>query len=173
MYTARCPRKVLDALDLPAVDSAQTPSTALGDWYVNFIHTRKHRLVHFVSDRSLLSVVVPVKTLRTALDRHVLSLPDLLDALGIAPAMIHAEMGEMQQRVVAKTRSKSVLASTRDLALNARWILERSPGISPAEVSLELSQVPCGPLEMRFPAEAAMALLAARHSSTSEAVRGA
>jgi hypothetical protein len=79
----------------------------------------------------------------------------------------------MQQRAVAKTQSKNVLASMRDLALNARWILERSPGISPAEPSLELAQVPCEPLGMRFPARAAMALLAQLHSATSEGVRGA
>jgi hypothetical protein len=173
MYTARCTRKVLEALDLPAANSAQSPSTALGDWYVNFIHTRKHRLVHFVSDRSLLSVVVPVKTLRTALDRHLLSLRDLLGALGVRPATIQAEMREMEQRVVASTHSQSVLASMRDLALNAHWILERSPSISPAEVSLELAQVPCGPLEMKFPAEAATALLLERHFRTSEGLSGA
>jgi hypothetical protein len=173
MYTDRCTGKVLEALQLPAVDSDQSPSTALGDWYVNFIHTRKHRLVHFVSDRSLLSVVVPVKTLKTALDRHVLSLYDLLGALGVKPAIIQAEMGEMQERLEAKTRSLSILASMRDLALNARWILEHTPSISPAEVSLELSQVPCGPLGMRTPAEAALALLVERHSRMSEGVHGA
>jgi len=173
MYTARCTRKVLEALHLAAVEMDQGPSTALGDWYVNFIHTRKHRLVHFVSDRSLLSVVVPVKTLKTALDRHVLSLRDLLGALGVKPTVIQAEMVEMEQRAVAKTSSRSVLASMRDLALNARWILERTPGISPAEVSLELSEIPCGPLGMRVPAEAAMALLLEHHSGRSDGLRGA
>jgi hypothetical protein len=173
MYTDRCTGKVLEALQLPAVDSDQSPSTALGDWYVNFIHTRKHRLVHFVSDRSLLSVVVPVKTLKTALDRHVLSLGDLLGALGAKPTVIRAEMAEMEQRAVAKTRSRNVLASMRDLALSARWILERTPRINLAEVSLELSQIPCGPLGMRFPAEVAMALLLEHHTRGSEGLRGA
>jgi hypothetical protein len=139
IYIARCTRKVLEALDLPALKSAHAPSTALGDWYVNFIHTRRHRLVHFVSDRSLLSVVVPVKPLKTALDRHLLSLRDLLGALGANPEIIQAELREMEQRAVAKTRSQSVLASMRDVALNARSSLERSPNISSAELSLELS----------------------------------
>ena len=71
MYTARCTRKVLQALHLPATTQDRPPSTALGDWYVNFIHTRNHRLVHFLSDRALLSVIVPVKTLKTSLDRHI------------------------------------------------------------------------------------------------------
>jgi hypothetical protein len=173
MYTARCTRKVLQALHLPAAAQDRPPSTALGDWYVNFIQTRHHRLVHFVSDRSLLSVVVPVKTLKTALDRHVASLHDLLEDLGVNPAMIRAEMDQMMEREIAKTRSRSVLASMRDLALNARWILEQTPRISSLELSRELSQVPCGPLAMAFPAEAAIGLLLNRYSSPAESVHGA
>jgi hypothetical protein len=173
MYTARCTSRVLEALGLPAVDSAQSPSTALGDWHVDFIHTRMHRLVHFVSDRSLLSVVVPVKTLKTALDRHVLSLRELLGALGVKPAMIQAETGEMEQRAVASTRSQSVLASMGDLAIHARCILEQTPSINYVELSLELAQVPCGPLGMRVPAEASIGLLLARHSSPAQGERGA
>ena len=83
MYTVRCTRRVLEALALPLVDEPQPPSTALGDWYVNFIQTRRHRLAHFVSDRSLLSVVVPVKTLKTVLERHIISRHHLLGALGV------------------------------------------------------------------------------------------
>jgi hypothetical protein len=173
MYTARCTSKVLQALHLPASKQDQPASTALGDWYVNFIHTRNHRMVHFVSDRSLLSVVVPVKTLKTVLDRHITSLRDLLEDLGVNPAIVQAEIHEMRQRHVAKTRSRSVLASMRDLALTARWILERTPGISSLELTRELSQVPCGPLEMAFPAEAAIGLLLELHARPAGGERGA
>jgi len=171
MYTARCTGRVLQALHLPATPQEQPPSTALGDWYVNFIHTRNHRMVHFLSDRSLLSVVVPVKTLKTALDRHIASLRDLLENLGVNPAVVQAEIDEMRERAIAKTRSRSVLASMRDLALNARWILDQTPRISPLQLSRELSQVPCGPLAMALPAEEAIALLLKRHSSPAGGVR--
>jgi len=160
-------------MHLPSAAQDQPPSTALGDWYVNFINMRNQRLVHFVSDRSLLSVIVPVKTLKTVLDRHIVSLRDLLQDLGVHPAIIQAELDEMKQRTVAKTVSRSVLASMRDLALNTRWILARTPGASPLEISHELAQVPCGPLAMAFPGEAAIGLLLERHSNQSETVRGA
>jgi len=173
MYTARCTRKVLQAMHLPAAAQDQPPSTALGDWYLNFINTRNQRLVHFMSDRSLLSVLVPVRTLKTVLDRHIASLHDLLEDLGVPPAIIQAELDEMGQRAVAKTQSRSVLASMRDLALNARWILARTPGATPLEVSHELAEVPRGPLAMAFPAEAAIALLTQHHSNPIKAVRGA
>jgi len=153
-------------MHLPAAAQGQPPSTALGDWYVNFINLRNHRLVHFVSDRSLLSVVIRVTTLKTALDRHIAALHDLLADLGVPPAIVQAELGEMRQRAVAKTQSRSVLASMRDLALNVRWILADAPRATPLEISRELAQVPCGPLAVAFPAEAAISLLLNRHSRT-------
>ena len=173
MYTARCTRKVLQAMHLPAAAQDQPPSTALGDWYVNFINTRNHRLVHFLSDRSLLSVLVPVRTLKTAFDRHLNSLHDLLEDLGVPPAIIQAELDEMKHRAVAKTQSRSVLTSIRDLALNARWMLAQAPRASLLEISHELARIPCGPLAMAFPAEVAIALLLKRHSYSTETVHGA
>ncbi len=173
MYTARCTREVLQALHLPAAAQGQPPSTALGDWYVNFINMRSHRLVHFVSDRSLLSVVVPVKTLKTALDRHLVSLHDLLEELGVHPAIIQAELGEMRVRAVAKTNSLSVLAAMADLALSARSILAKSPRASPPDVSRQLAHVPCGALAMALPAEVATALLRKRHSNPANGAQGA
>jgi len=173
MYTARCTRKVLQALHLPSTAEGRAPSTALGDWYVNFIHTRNHRLVHFVSDRSLLSVVVPVKTLKTALDRHIDALSELLGDAGVAPAIVQAEIAEMRERAVAATASRSILASMRDLALNARVALEQVPRISCLELSRELTQSPCGPLGMALPSEVAIALLLKRHSEPDHSLRGA
>jgi hypothetical protein len=167
MYTARCTRKVLKALQVQPADGHQMPTTALGDWYVNFIHMRRHRLVHFLSDRSLLSVLVPVKTLKTVLDRHVVELGELLYSMGLDASVVRAELAAMNNRSVAKTNSSSILGSMRDLSLNARWILEHTPTLSLTQVSLELSRVPCGPLGMAMPEEAAIELLLERHSQQS------
>jgi len=173
MYTARCTPRVLEALHLSEAENDLIPSTALGDWYVDFIQTRKHRLVHFVSDRSLLSIVVPVRTLKTALARHVPSLRDLLAAMGVNQRMIDLEVAEMEQQAVAHAQSEMLLAPMRDLALHARHLLEGTPDMSLAQVSWELSQVPCARLDMRVPAEAAIALLVGRHVARSEDMLGA
>jgi hypothetical protein len=173
MYTARCTGEVLQALHLPAAAQVQPPSTALGDWYVDFINMRDHRLVHFVSDRSLLSVVVPVKTLKTALDRHIASLHDLLEDLAVPQAIIQAELDEMRERAVGKTQSRSVLASMRELAINVRRILAEAPRASTLEISHELARVPSGPSPIAFPADVAIGLLLKRHSNPTRGVRGA
>ena len=173
MYTARCTPTVLQALHLPDAAQGQPPSTALGDWYVDFINLRDHRLVLFVSDRSLLPVVVPVKTLKTALDRHIASLHDLLQDLGVPPPIIRAELDEMEERRVAKTQSRSVLASMGDLALKVRWILAEAPGATPPEISNDLARIQSGPPAMTYPAEVAIGLLLKRHSNPTGIPRGA
>jgi hypothetical protein len=93
--------------------------------------------------------------------------------LGVPPAIIQSELDEMKDRAVAKTHSRSILASMRDLSLNARWILAQAPSASPLEVSSQLAMVPCGPLAMAFPAEEAIALLLKRHADSAEGLRGA
>jgi hypothetical protein len=173
MYTARCTPRVLEALHLPVAENDQDSTTALGDWYVDFIQTRKHRLVHFVSDRSLLSVVVPVKTLTTALDRHVAGVASLLAALNLEPAVVEAEIAQMHQRGLGNARSQSVLASMLDLANRARSTLESAPSIAPEELSFQLGQVPLDPLAMRTPAQAATTLLRERYSRMPGDVHGA
>jgi hypothetical protein len=140
---------------------------------VNFIQTRRHRLVHFVSDRSLLSVVIPVRPLKTALDRHIDALHELLGELAVDSAAIRAELAEMDTRRVSKTRSQSVLASMRDLALNARSAIDQSPDVTCLELSRELSQIPCRPLLMALPADMARSLILERHNHAGRTGRSA
>jgi hypothetical protein len=173
MYTARCTNEVLQALHLPAAAQDQPPSTALGDWYVDFINMRDHRLVLFVSDRSLLSVVVPVKTLKTALDRHIASLHNLLGDLAVPRAIIQAELDEMGERALGKSQSSSVFASMRELATNVRRILTEAHHASPLEVSRELARTPLGASPAALPADLAIGLLLNRHSNPNRGVRGA
>jgi hypothetical protein len=134
---------------------------------------RDHRLVHFVSDRSLLSVVVPVKTLKTVLDRHIASLDDLLCDLAVPPAIVKAELDEMRDRAVGSTQSSNVLASVRELAMNVRRILAGAPRASPLEVSRELARTPLGPSPIASPADVAIGLLLKRHSDPTRGMRGA
>ena len=167
MYTVRCTRKLLRRMGRGIDHEEHVPSTALGDWYANLLNVGNLRLVHFMSDRSLLSVVVPFKTIKTVVQRHLLAFNDLLETLDIDPWIIAAELSEMQGHSIGKTQSRSVLGSMRDLALNAWWLIERDPQASMLEIAYQLSGVLCGPLGMAYPREVAKALLLERYGPTS------
>jgi len=173
MYTIRCTRKLLRALKLPLTADEERTTTALGDWYANLIYFGKLRLVHFLSDRSLLSVIIPLKPGRTAFDRHRLALAQLLGGLQILPAIIEAELAEMAAYSVAPTASRSVLGSMRTLSLDTKWIIQSRPEATFDQISLELAGVPCLTLPTHFPDKTAKELLEQRHPNHSSHVRSA
>ena len=163
MYTVRCTRRLLRRMRADISHEELVPSTALGDWYANQLNVGSIRLVHFMSDRSLLSVIVPFKTVKTVTDRHIVALRELLEELGLDPSLIGAELNEMQSRSIGKTQSRSALGSMRDLAINAWWFIDRNPQASMLEIAYQLAEVPCGPLGMAYPREVAATLMVERH----------
>ncbi len=168
MYVLRCTKKLLRRLGSPQSQDDTAPTTALGDWYANLFNVGHSRMVHLVSDRSLLSVLVPARNIRDLAPRHTDALAELLWHIGIQPQLIEAEAAELNQWTIGPTRSRSVLASMRDLAINARWRVHVQPGYRPIDLALELAGVPCGPLQMRYPAEVAVSLLTNRYAEPAQ-----
>ena len=78
MVVIRGTLKVLKKVDDCDFDVAAESTTALGDWYANLLSIRRARLVLLVSDRSLLSVLVPARDWGNFTQRLRLALSDLL-----------------------------------------------------------------------------------------------
>ena len=143
-----------------SLDEPARSSTVLGDWYANLLFTRRARLVLLVSDRSLLSVLFPVRDCVNFVPRFRSAVTDLLTSLGIAPVALATELREMNEVQFGRTISRSVLGSMNDLAYHARWLLGERPSLRETDLALELSQIPCGPIGYRHPGEVAAELLA-------------
>ena len=163
LFSFRCTSRLLTYLHETPVQPASPASTALGHWYGNLLLTKWARLIQFTSEATLLTVIVHARNRVTILPRFHEALEELLLALGQPRPLIQLELAQMSDYIVAKTASRSVLGSMRDLALQVRWRLQTQEHWSPLTIALELSEVPCGPLGMQFPREAASAALAHRH----------
>ncbi len=159
MLTFRCTKRVLRRLGIEAVANAPVSTTRLGDWYVNLLLVRRHRLLIFVSEPTLLSVFIPVNELSTIIPRFRTGLADVLQALGVPTSAIEAEISDMETVAFAATVNRSVLGSMNDLIFQAEWELKSNPKQTLLELGLRLSQIPCRPLGYRYPREAAMAKL--------------
>ena len=164
MVLIRGTLKVLKKVDDRDFDVTAESSTALGDWYANLLSIRRARLVLLVSDRSLLSVLVPARDWSNVIRRFREALSELLSLLGVSKTHLAAELREMEQVRFARTASRSVLGSMIDLAYQTRWMLGARPGMTLGDVALELSRVPCGPIAMQYPRDVATARLAGRTS---------
>lgn len=160
MVVVRATRKVLSRVPDEFIGPPSRSTTALGDWYANLLSTREVRLVLVVSERSLLSVLVPAPDWANFPERFRKAVGDVLIRLSASRDGVAAELREMQEVTFDRTRNRTVLGSMNDLAFQARGRLGTCPDISLTDLAYELSQVPCRPLKYRHPREVAVGLLA-------------
>jgi hypothetical protein len=151
----RCTRKLLRHLENEDVREPPTSTTRLGDWYANLLIVRRQHLVLAVSGVTLLPVLVPAAPYKTMIARFAKGAGQVLRAMKIEEAKVRAEESAMRDYVVATTNDRRVLGSMNDFA----WMMEAYvEDHSLWEVALKLAEAPCGPLGMRNPKEATLAL---------------
>jgi hypothetical protein len=149
VVTQRCTVKLLQRLGVPPHPEPPPSSTRLGDWYANLLYTRPTQLVLFVSERTLLPVVVPARPVGALLECVAGGLAAVLEGIGVDDVAIATEVGHMREVAVARTASRRVLGSMNDFAFNL--------GAHPRELSdltamaLWLARTPCGPIAMESP----------------------
>ena len=150
-FAIRATRKALRRLGGSVVPEAGPPTTALGDWYVNVVHVGQTQFVLCTSDRSLLSVVLPARRLKSELHSRLREgVAELLTDLGIPGECIARELHEMSPPVISRTSSRSVLGSMNDFAYLLEVAVRTQPNISLRALSLELSGTPCQPLAAQY-----------------------
>ena len=137
-------------------------ATALGPWYANVLNIDSARMLHYMSSTSLLSVVLWQRERRSAEQRFIQSLRDLLKHLGVAPNVTEAELSEFSILQYARATDRSVLGSMREQAIIASYHLEDDT--TPAYLSFVLAETPCGPRNYESPKTLAPRLLEARWS---------
>jgi hypothetical protein len=141
-------KKVLDRL--PGIERAREEdrsTTRLGDWYVNVLFWRP-QVALFVSESTLLPVLVPFAPATTLLDRFPGSLLTHLQAHGAPRDFTRVELAEMQPCRVGKTASRSVLGVMNEFGFLAG--AHNQAGESDLlALSMALAETPCGPLYKR------------------------
>jgi hypothetical protein len=160
MMTLRCTRRLLKWLKVEPSERIAPTTNALGDWYANLLFTRHHRLVFFINERSLLSVLVPVKGMIDIESSLITAVQDLLVHLGFPAESVTRETEKMKPMQVGFTKSRVVLGSMNDMIFQSRFFLERH-GQDLLKVAERLSETPCSPLRQGYPIKVARELLSA------------
>ena len=131
MYTLRLTRALLaqfECVDQEGAPDSVRPTTRLGDWYVKPFDNGRRQLLLCTSERSLLSVVMPVDDLADLPERLVTALVGVLRRLGVPQDAIVAEVDAMTSGDIGAASDGSTLGSMRGLAERARAFLEASRG---------------------------------------------
>jgi hypothetical protein len=114
----------------------------------------------FVSERSLLPVVMPLRERRHLLANFRSRLAELLLHLFVSQNAISSELAEMRQAAIAKTANPSLLGTMNDFIGNAKVYVQMHDDLDLLDLELWLAETPCGPRAYRYPNQLAPQLLA-------------
>lgn len=148
MFVLHATKKLLDRVGQPIPEPPRS-TTGLGDWYATALLWRP-QLGLFVNETTLLPVLVSLAPARTVIDRFRSVLPAVLAEIGCEQDFIDAELDEMQDHALDKTRNRSVLGVMNEFMFLAEVRASASPTLTIQEISLELARTPCGPLYKTF-----------------------
>jgi hypothetical protein len=168
VVTLRCTQAIRERLHLPKHLPEPPPSTcALGDWYVHLVRFGRSQFAIATSERSLLTVLLTARALRTSLAPNLrAAVGTLLDALGVARELVSREIAAMEPMALGRATNRRVLGSMNDLAFQAGICVARGDG--PQAISRHLAETPMsviGPKrgDLGYPIEIARELLITRN----------
>jgi hypothetical protein len=141
MFVVHGTKKFLDRCGGPT-PSEEGSTTALGGWYATALFW-KPQVALFVNESTRLPVFVPLAPAAKLIPRFVSHLGAVLDAHGVDPRFIDAELAEMTQHRLAKTSNRSVVGTMNDFSSLAKF--HRDDDL--LALSLDLAHTPCGPLD--------------------------
>ena len=166
MITLRCTRALRKRLRLPErLPDTPPATTALGNWYVHLLRFGHNQLVIATSERSLLTVLLPAKDLRTTLLPNLqAALRALLEGLWVAADLIDREIEAMTAANFGCATNRRVLGSMNDFAFQASVHL--AAGQDARSIALRLAETPMSAIGPRrghlgYPCDVARDLLGA------------
>ncbi len=177
MVHLRATKKVLQGLSAAPIEDEGGSDTALGDWYVNRVVVGRRPLLLLISSESLLPMLEHAHEVQRLPDRLPRLVEQRLLRLGIAPALVRAEMSAMSPVLVAPTCDRSVLGTQNDFARSLPSCLPIGEWGAPelAAADERLAETPCfGKRSFRdaiLPSRKAVELLWRRWSSNSNGRR--
>ena len=162
MYAVRCTKKLLARGASTALTREVSPTTVLGDWYANIVFAKPVHVVVCISERTLLTVLVTAKDIKSLPARLAKATSEVLQAIGVPQADIDAEALEMKEGYLAKTSDRRVLGSLNDFVFHFQHGVGSYPEQSLHERALRMARMPCAVLQFAYPSEATVAAFATR-----------
>jgi hypothetical protein len=159
MVVLRCTQKLLVRLEQVGDLSPVESTTRLGDWYGNVLRIGRRQHLLFISERSRLPVVIPIrqaKQLRIVLPDAVCQ---MMAAVGVAAKDIAEECSRMSELAFGCTQNRSLLGTLNDFAFMAQCAgAKRTEPESPEELMQFLAQTPILPLDGARPIDLTLGL---------------
>jgi hypothetical protein len=129
-------------------------TTTLGDWCGNILRIGRRQHLLFISERSRLPVIIPIREARQLEAVFLEAVCDVLAAVGIGAQHIADERSKMSEIAFGRTNNRSLLGTLNDFAFMVQHgNANRAEPESPEELMRFLAQTPILPLDGASPIE--------------------
>lgn len=145
MLIVRATKKLLDRIGLANLGEGEQSTTLMGQWYATAVFW-KPQVALFVSEPTLLPVLMPLAPAATLLARFPQQAAAVLAAHGTPDAVIDEELWQMRDRRLAKTANRSVVGIMNEFTFLAEAYRGDTPATDLMALAMRLATTPCGPL---------------------------
>lgn len=144
--TFRFTKKLLDKLEIDRPGEPGPATARLGDWYGTILYTRPAHLLVFISEASLLTMVLEGRELRTMVPRFQRMLVEMLVQIGVSQDNIDAELQRMSPMAFGPTVNRRVAGVLNQACAELKASLPLEPGLTIYDWSWQLSRTPWSPI---------------------------
>lgn len=158
MLVLRCTQKLLARLKQADNMTAVESTTRLGDWYGNILQLGRRQHLLFISERSRLPVVIPIREGKRLASVFPDAVCEVLGHVGVAAAHIADERSRMSEIAFGRTRNRSLLGTVNEFAFMAQVGNARRPEPETSEELIRfLAQTSILPLNGASPIDLTLA----------------
>ena len=142
MVVLRCTQTLLQRLKQFDDASDVQSTTKLGDWYGNLIGMGNRHVLLFISERSRLPVMVPVRAASHLRASFSDAVSQAMVSVGVPWEVVEREQMEMSEVAFGRTHSRSLLGSLNDFSLMARVQFATRRTHSLERIARDLAETP-------------------------------
>src|SRR5215510_541172 len=122
MLVLRCTQKLLARLKHADNLTAVGSTTRLGDWYGNILQLGRRQHLLFISERSRLPVVIPIREGKRLAEVIPDAVCNVLDLVGVAAADVADERSRMSEIAFGRSRNRGLLGTLNDFTFMAQSV---------------------------------------------------
>ena len=154
MVTVRCTHRILKRLGAVPSSTAVTATNRLGDWYAGWVPGRRP-LAMFMSERSLLVVLIHAAPISTLFERWLEATRELLLALELPYAEVDTEINAMHSPVIGATANRRILGCLNEATQTFKWLHLRNELARLRDAELFLADAMCSTIKYQHPRDLA------------------
>lgn len=142
MIVINCTKKLFKRIRYEAVADGPESTGALGPWCANVFYISRYPFVIVTNEKTLLTVLFPLKEFKNINLHFMASLEKQLKELKVPSPVIAAEVAHAHEMVLSDRTNRSTLGSMNDLVFHIKAVVESRSSFTVAELERGIRDIP-------------------------------